>query len=167
MVGSITMARSYEDMYWATQEASREFMHVADILDIGFVDELVESRMERSLEIKRIAELLVAEGELKSYVSKRLHLSSYEISQRLELFICSLIAPQLQENWLGRNSASWGVSLSTIQSILTVILNGFSHSRSPKIDLHRKQAEDQRNLDTRQSIWYQSTALDSRMSLAD
>jgi hypothetical protein len=27
MVGSITMARSYEDMYWATQEASRRGGH--------------------------------------------------------------------------------------------------------------------------------------------
>jgi hypothetical protein len=44
--------------------------------------------------MKRIAELLSAEGELKSYVNKRLHLSSHEMSQRVELVICSFIAPQ-------------------------------------------------------------------------
>ena len=72
----------------------KKHLDVADILDVGFVDELVESRTESSLETTRIAELLSAEGELKSYVSKRLHLSSYEISQRDELVICSSMALQ-------------------------------------------------------------------------
>jgi hypothetical protein len=44
-VGSTTTARSYGDMSWAAQKASREFMHVADISDVGFIDELVESQM--------------------------------------------------------------------------------------------------------------------------
>lgn len=58
-------------------------MHVAYLLDVGFVDELVESIKSNNrngnvgslLEMKRIAELLSAVGKLKSYVSKRLHLS--------------------------------------------------------------------------------------------
>ena len=93
-VGSIIAARSCGDMSSATQEASRGLMHMADKLEVGFIDELVESRIESSLEMKRIAELLSAVRKLKSYVSKRLHLSSYEIPERLELVICSVIALQ-------------------------------------------------------------------------
>jgi hypothetical protein len=40
----------------------KKHLDVADILDVGFVDELVESRMESSLEMKRIAELLSADA---------------------------------------------------------------------------------------------------------